>query len=47
MLLLWQFLILEDVVPKEDLAQMVEVGTHWHSLTQEELVSKIFATPLI
>jgi hypothetical protein len=32
-----QFLILEDVVPKADLAQMVEVGTRWHTLAQEEL----------
>ena len=31
------FLILEDVVPKDDIAQMVEVGTHWHSLTQDDL----------
>jgi hypothetical protein len=31
------FLILEDVVPVEDLPQMVQVGTQWHALSQEEL----------
>ena len=39
-----QFLILEDVVPKDDLAQMVDVGTRWHGLTQEELPKPLHRT---
>ena len=31
------YLILEEIVPKNDLDQMVEVGTRWHGLTQEEV----------
>ena len=38
------FLILEDVVPPEDVAQMVDVGTHWHTLTQAELPQPLHRT---
>ena len=31
------YLILEEIVPKDDLDQMVEVGTRWHGLTQEQV----------
>jgi hypothetical protein len=38
------FLILEDVVPQADLAQMVDVGTRWHALTQAELPRPLHRT---
>jgi hypothetical protein len=38
------YLLLEDVVPPGDIAQMVEVGSEWHGLSQEQLPPPLHRT---